>query len=176
MHNEVWPYISSKFRHFGVKNRSNGVKIGSKKVKKGAHFVMPILTFWLFTPSGASAKAVLAFPKGKKARFRGAKWRPEKLSTIGTSAQLGAAGQSLPPRPVESSTCGGQPPRHHGRGEGHTGDTQAIEPAHRPQGEDAPITAHGLLFEESAWPLCDAPVDSLKAIRPCSTTRRRSSR
>ena len=47
IHSDVWPYISSKFRHFRVKNRSNGVKIGSKKVKKGAHFVMPILTFWV---------------------------------------------------------------------------------------------------------------------------------
>jgi len=64
MHNEVWPYISSKFRHFGVKNRSNGVKIGSKKVKKGAHFVMPILTFRGVTPPGASARADLACRKG----------------------------------------------------------------------------------------------------------------
>jgi len=71
IHSEVWPYISSKFRHFRVKNRSNGVKIVSKKVKKGAHFVMPILTFWLFTPLGASARAVFAFRKGKKGAFSG---------------------------------------------------------------------------------------------------------
>ena len=43
---------------------------------------MPILPFGGVTPSGASARAVLAFPKGKKTRFGGAKWRPEKLSTI----------------------------------------------------------------------------------------------
>jgi len=64
IHNGVCTYVSSKFRHFGVKNRSNGVKIGSKKVKKGAHFVMPILTFWVLTPSGASARADLACRKG----------------------------------------------------------------------------------------------------------------
>ena len=46
---------------------------------------MPILTFWGLTPSGASARAVFAFRKGKKARFGGAKWRPEKLSTISTT-------------------------------------------------------------------------------------------
>jgi hypothetical protein len=151
-------------RQIRVKIGQNGVKIVSKSGQKRAQIVMPILTFWVWTPSGASARAVLALPKGKKARLGGAKWRPQKLSTISTSAQVGAAGQSLPPRPVESSTCGGQPPRHHRRGERHTGDTQAIEPAHRPQG-----------FEESVRPLRDAPVDSLKAIRPCSTTRRRSS-
>jgi hypothetical protein len=55
----------------------------SKRHQKGAHFVMPILTFWGWTPSGASARAVLAFRKGKKACFGGAKWRPEKLSTNG---------------------------------------------------------------------------------------------
>jgi hypothetical protein len=61
-----------KNRQIRVKIGQNGVKIGSKKVKKGAHFVMPILTFWWVTPSGASARAVLACRKGKKARFRGA--------------------------------------------------------------------------------------------------------
>jgi hypothetical protein len=33
---------------------------------------MPILTFWGVTPSGASARAVLACPKGKKGAFWGA--------------------------------------------------------------------------------------------------------
>ena len=47
---------------------------------------MPILTFCPSTPSGASARAVLAFRKGKKTRFGGAKWRPEKLSTFSTKA------------------------------------------------------------------------------------------
>jgi len=54
-------------------NRSNGVKIGSKKDKKGARFVMPILTFLGWTPSGASARAVFAFRKGQKPCFRGSK-------------------------------------------------------------------------------------------------------
>ena len=30
---------------------------------------MPILTFWGWTPSGASARAIFAFPKGKKGAF-----------------------------------------------------------------------------------------------------------
>ena len=73
IHNGVCTYVSSKFRHFGVKNRSNGVKIVSKKVKKGAHFVMPILTFWGVTPLGASARAVLACPKGFSGGYFGPK-------------------------------------------------------------------------------------------------------
>jgi len=32
---------------------------------------MPILTFWGVTPSGASARADFAFPKGKKGAFSG---------------------------------------------------------------------------------------------------------
>jgi len=32
---------------------------------------MPILTFWWWTPSGASARAVSACPKGKKGAFWG---------------------------------------------------------------------------------------------------------
>jgi len=71
-------------------NRSKGRQIPTKTDQKGAHFVMPILTFWGVTPSGASARAVLACRKGKKARFGGAKWRPEKLSTI-CMAALGRA-------------------------------------------------------------------------------------
>ena len=63
-------------------NRSKRRRFPSKRDQKSAHFVMPILTFWGLTPSGASARAVLAFRKGKKARFGGAKWPPEKLSTI----------------------------------------------------------------------------------------------
>jgi hypothetical protein len=48
----------------------NTIKFRSKTVKsdqKGSSFVLPILTFWRATPSGASAKAVFAFsdpPKG----------------------------------------------------------------------------------------------------------------
>jgi len=53
---------------------------------------MPILTFWVWTPSGASARAVLACPKGKKGAFSGAPEQVPKLSTISTTAQLGAAG------------------------------------------------------------------------------------
>ena len=44
---------------------------------------MPILTFWGVTPSGASARAVFAFRKGKKGAFSGAPERVQKLSTIG---------------------------------------------------------------------------------------------
>ena len=64
-----------------VKIGQNGVKIGLKKVKKGAHFVMPILTFGGVIPSGASARAVLASRRGKKGAFRGAKSPGQKLST-----------------------------------------------------------------------------------------------
>jgi hypothetical protein len=40
---------------------------------------MPILTFWLFTPSGASARADLTFPKGKKGAFSGRKIARSKV-------------------------------------------------------------------------------------------------
>ena len=50
---------------------------------------MPILTFWGVTPSGASARAVFACPKGKKTGFRGPKWRAQKLSTIGKNFKSG---------------------------------------------------------------------------------------
>ena len=81
------------------RNRSKRRRFPSKSDQKGAHFVMPILTFWWVTPSGASAKAVFAFRKGKKARFGGAKWRPEKLSTIRKSYPQfqGRGGQAGPP-------------------------------------------------------------------------------
>jgi hypothetical protein len=70
-------------------NRSKRRRFPSKSDQKRAHFVMPILTFWGVTPSGASARAVFAFRKGKKARFGGAKWRPEKLSTKSTRPGFG---------------------------------------------------------------------------------------
>jgi hypothetical protein len=82
IHNDVWPSIHVTNHQIRVKIGQNGVKIVSKSGQKGAQIVMPILTFGGVTPSGASARAVFAFPKGKKARFGGAKWRPEKLSTI----------------------------------------------------------------------------------------------
>ena len=63
-------------------NRSKRRRFPSKSDQKRAHFVMPILTFWGVTPSGASARAVLAFPKGKKGAFSGAPGRVPKLSTI----------------------------------------------------------------------------------------------
>ena len=63
-------------------NRSKGRQNPIKSDQTRAQFVMPILTFWGVTPSGASAKADFALRKGKKARFGGPKWRPEKLSTI----------------------------------------------------------------------------------------------
>ena len=45
-------------------NRSKRRRFPSKSDQKGAHFVMPILTFWVVTPSGASARAVSACRKG----------------------------------------------------------------------------------------------------------------
>ena len=82
-------------------NRSKRRRFPSKRHQKGAHFVMPILTFWGVTPSGASARAVLAFRKGKKARFGGAKWRPKKLSTIRKSYPQfeRRGGRGMPPVP-----------------------------------------------------------------------------
>ena len=67
---------------------------------------MPILTFWGVTPSGASAKAVFAFPKGKKGAFSGAPGQIQKLSTICTAVLGLAAGKTdrrdspMPRRPV----------------------------------------------------------------------------
>jgi hypothetical protein len=68
------------------------IKFGSKSIKKATFSVKKRsktrafrhahLNIWGVTPSGASARAVFTFRKGKKARFGGAKWRPEKLSTI----------------------------------------------------------------------------------------------
>jgi len=52
-------------------NRSKRRRFPSKSDQKRAHFVMPILTFWGVTPSGASARADLAFRKGQKPGFRG---------------------------------------------------------------------------------------------------------
>jgi len=62
-------------------NRSKRRRFPSKRDQKGAHFVMPILTFGGVTPSGASARAVLGFRKVKKRVFGGPKCRVEKLST-----------------------------------------------------------------------------------------------
>jgi len=73
IHNGVWPYVHVANRQIRVKIGQNGVKIGSKKVKKGAHFVMPILTFWGVTPSGASARAVLPLRKGHFGVLQGSK-------------------------------------------------------------------------------------------------------
>jgi hypothetical protein len=82
--------VPVKFRQIRVKIDQNGVKIGSKSDQKRAHFVMPILTFLGVTPSGASAKAVFAFRKGKKGAFPGAKMASEKVihnSDFGTRRQ-----------------------------------------------------------------------------------------
>ena len=65
-------------------NRSKRRRFPSKRDQKGAHFVMPILTFWGWTPSGASARAVFAFRKGKKGAFPGPPGRVPKLSTVST--------------------------------------------------------------------------------------------
>jgi len=62
---------------------------------------MPILTFWGWTPSGASARADLAFRNGKKGAFSGAPGRVKKLSTIssnGASAHDAAGNLTLAPK------------------------------------------------------------------------------
>ena len=73
-----------KNHHIRVKIGQNGDVFRQKAIKKGAHFVMPILTFWGVTPSGASARADFAFRKGKKGAFSGPPRRVQKLSTIST--------------------------------------------------------------------------------------------
>ena len=60
-------------------NRSKRRRFPSKSDQKRAHFVMPILTFWGWTPSGASARAVLASRKGKKGAFSGAPGQVPKV-------------------------------------------------------------------------------------------------
>ena len=50
-------------------NRSKRRRFPSKRHQKGAHFVMPILTFCGVTPSGASARAVLACRKAVSGCF-----------------------------------------------------------------------------------------------------------
>jgi len=54
-------------------NRSKRRRFPSKTDQNRAHFVMPILTFWGVTPSGASAKAVLPIPKGHFGVVQGSK-------------------------------------------------------------------------------------------------------
>jgi len=54
-------------------NRSKRRRFPSKRDQKGAHFVMPILTFWGVTPSGASARADLPLRKGHFGVVQGSK-------------------------------------------------------------------------------------------------------
>jgi len=68
-------------------NRSKRRRFPSKSDQKGAHFVMPILTFGGVAPSGASARADLAFRRGQKGDSRGAKSPVQKLSTIYTKGR-----------------------------------------------------------------------------------------
>ena len=77
----LMPIITCQIPSNSSQNRSKRRRFPSKRHQKRAQIVMPILTFWGWTPSGASAKADFALRKGKKARFGGAKRRPEKLST-----------------------------------------------------------------------------------------------
>ena len=63
-------------------NRSKRRRFPSKRDQKRAHFVMPILTFWGVTPSGASARAVLGVRRGQKGCFSSAQNAPKKLSTV----------------------------------------------------------------------------------------------
>ena len=60
-------------------NRSKRRRFPSKRHQKSARFVMPILTFRGVTPSGASARAVLTCPKGKKGAFSGAPGQVPKV-------------------------------------------------------------------------------------------------
>jgi hypothetical protein len=73
IHNGACPKVPVKNHQIRVKIDQNGVKIVSKKVKKRAQIVMPILTFWGGTPSGASARAVLAFRNGHFGVVQGSK-------------------------------------------------------------------------------------------------------
>ena len=54
-------------------NRSKRRRFPSKRDQKGAHFVMPILTFCPSTPSGASARAVLPLRRGHFGVVQGSK-------------------------------------------------------------------------------------------------------
>jgi len=66
IHNGVCAFVHVKSRQIpsnSGQNRSKRRHFPSKRHQKGAHFVMPILTFCGWTPSGASARAVFAFRK-----------------------------------------------------------------------------------------------------------------
>jgi hypothetical protein len=64
---------------------------------------LPILTFWGWTPSGASARAVLVLRRGSKGAFSGPPGRVKKLSTIST----GGLGGTLLRQSGGSFTCHG---------------------------------------------------------------------
>ena len=67
MHNGVCASVHVKSHQIpsnSSQNRSKRRRFPSKRDQKSAHFVMPILTFWGVTPSGASARADFAFRKG----------------------------------------------------------------------------------------------------------------
>jgi len=83
-----WELCTTAYAHAAMQkpsnssqNRSKRRRFPSKRDQKGAHFVMPILTFGGGTPSGASARADLGFRKVKKRVFGGPKCRVQKLST-----------------------------------------------------------------------------------------------
>ena len=79
IHNDVWPYVGWQNAQKPIKIDQNGIKFGSKNDQKRAQIVMPILTFWGVTPSGASARADLASRKGKKGAFSGRKIARSKV-------------------------------------------------------------------------------------------------
>ena len=136
MHNGVCASVHVKSRQKpsnSCQNRSKRRRFPSKSDQKRAHFVMPILTFGGWTPSGASARADFAFRKGKKARFGGAKWRPEKLSTITWRFCITppGCGSVAGTRPGKSKSRPGDPPsawacRPRQRRPGHATQIRAI--------------------------------------------------
>jgi hypothetical protein len=65
-HHDVWQYRQRQKGEKGSKTLSSSIKTVLKSVKFGTLFALPILTFCPFTPSGASAKAVLTLQKGQK--------------------------------------------------------------------------------------------------------------
>ena len=93
-------------------NRSKRRRFPSKRDQKGAHFVMPILTFGGVTPSGASARADFALPKGKKGAFSGRSGASSKVIHNYVVVLHHAA------RPGKGSARSGRPRPHPARGRG----------------------------------------------------------
>ena len=112
IHNGVCASVHVKSRQIpsnSCQNRSKRRRFPSKSDQKRAHFVMPILTFWGVTPSGASARAVLASQKGKKGAFSGAPGQVPKV--IHSYPQWhGRRAAVKPRRACPARVAGGGPP------------------------------------------------------------------